>query len=77
MKLPKDFGATYAAIKAKNNTTWFSHAYDFALEVESQREDASDVTGEMLKAALLKRIASMPAAEFLEACGKFDTAEID
>tara|TARA_R110000737_G_scaffold163548_1_gene191147 strand:- start:251 stop:424 length:174 start_codon:yes stop_codon:yes gene_type:complete len=53
----------------------YSHAFDFAFELNSDREDASDVTAAMMRAALLNRIADMPVAEFVEACGKFDTAE--
>lgn len=55
----------------------FSHAFDFAFELNSDKEDASDITPAMKKAALLRRIQSMPVAEFDEACGKFDTAEND
>ena len=55
----------------------YSHAYDFAFEVVSQRQDAADVTAKMLVAGLKRRIKSLDTAEFLEACGKFDTMEVE
>ena len=42
----------------------FNHAYTVAFEVISYREDASDVTPQMLKDALLKRIADLDASYF-------------
>mgnify|MGYP000577908318 CR=1 FL=1 len=53
----------------------FNHAFDLAFEVISNQEDGEDVTPEMLKEGLLKRIENMDLAnEWLEACGgPFDT----
>lgn len=53
----------------------FSHAFDFAFEVESAHRDASDVTAGMLRAALISRASNLSDDELLEACGRFDTAE--
>jgi hypothetical protein len=59
--------------------TTYSHAYDLAFEVESSDETGEDVTPAMLRAALLRRIASLDAAnEWLEACGApFDSYDKD
>jgi len=54
----------------------YSHAYDFAFEVSSADKYADDVTAKMLRDALLARVAAIPDAELLEACGLFDTFEI-
>lgn len=51
----------------------FNHAFDFAVEVISKKEDASDVTPAMLRAALIKRANELPDNELVEACGHFDT----
>jgi hypothetical protein len=53
----------------------YSHAYDFAFEVNSEDENADDVTGEALRAGLLKRINTISDEELLEACGHFDVME--
>jgi hypothetical protein len=53
-----------------------SHAFDFAFELVSERQDASDVTAEMLRAALIRRAGTLSRNELLEACGCFDTAEV-
>ena len=54
----------------------FSHAFNFAFEVTSRKRDASDVTTEMLRTALIHRATSLPGAELLEACDCFDSAEM-
>ena len=51
----------------------FNHAYDFAFEVVSNKEDASDVTATMLRDACIKRIKAICDEEILEACNCFDT----
>lgn len=51
----------------------FNHAYDFAFEVVSDRDDAEDVTAPMLRAALLKRINRLTDEELLEAASWFDS----
>lgn len=58
----------------------FNHAFDIAFSLESEREDASDVTPEIIRQALLKRIRDLDAAgdgEWIEACAvPWDTYEI-
>lgn len=55
----------------------FNHAFDIAFEVMSDKEDASDVTPAMLKAALEKRIQDVfvNSGEWEQACDYFDTYE--
>jgi hypothetical protein len=55
----------------------FNHAYDFAFEIESQDEDADDVTGAALRAALLKRLNTLSDKELIGACGHFDVMEAE
>lgn len=57
----------------------YNHAYTFAVEIPgSASEDAEDVTGAQLRAALLARISSLSDAELLEACdAPYDTFEED
>lgn len=54
----------------------YSHAYDFAFEVESYTEDASDVTPVMIRTALVARALRLSDTEIPEACGVYDTGEI-
>lgn len=54
----------------------FNHAYDFAFEVISARDDAEDVTAAMLRAALLERVNRLTDAELHEACGWYDSFEM-
>ena len=54
----------------------FSHAFDFAFSILSERADASDVSPAVLRAALVRRAAALSDDELLEACGRFDTAEV-
>ena len=53
----------------------FNHAYDFAFEVISNRDDAEDVTAPMLLAALLERINRLTDEEMLAAASWFDSYE--
>ena len=53
----------------------FNHAYDFAFEVISDRDDAEDVTAPMLRAALLERINRLTDEEMLAAASWFDSYE--
>lgn len=41
--------------------TQFNHAYSLGFAVISEREDASDVTHEMLMEAILQRLAALQA----------------
>ena len=56
--------------------TRYSHAYDFAFEIESDHPDGEDLTPAMIRAALIKRATEIDDAEVLHACGLFDTHEI-
>lgn len=55
----------------------YNHMFDVAFSLESFEEDASDVTPNMLRAALLKRILlldeTLNQSEWMEACGLSDT----
>ena len=51
----------------------FNHAYDLGFEIISEEEQATDVTGAMLRSSLLTRIGSMNDNELLQACNCFDT----
>jgi hypothetical protein len=58
----------------------YNHAYDIAFSLVSETPDGSDVTQEMLRAALIRRIEQLDAeAEFggmEQACGApYDTYE--
>ena len=57
----------------------YNHAYTIAVEISgSASEDAEDVTGAQLRAALLTRINSLSDDELLEACeAPYDTFEED
>lgn len=54
----------------------FRHAYDFAFELVSREQDATDVTAEMLRTALIRRARTLSGDELLEACGRFDTVDV-
>ncbi len=55
----------------------YNHAFDVAFSLVSNDPDGNDITPDMLKAALLKRISDLDAAEeWKEACGSpWDTYE--
>jgi hypothetical protein len=57
----------------------FNHAYTIAVEISgSTSDDAEDVTGAQLRAALINRINSLSDEELLEACdAPYDTYEED
>ena len=54
----------------------YNHAYDFWFEVISDREDAADVTPEMIRKACIERIKRIDDQEVLEACNCSDTMEL-
>lgn len=56
-------------------TKKFNHAFDFAFEVVSNNEYASDVTSAMIREALLKRAINISDKEMVEAAGHLDTYE--
>jgi hypothetical protein len=55
----------------------YSHAYSIGFDLDSNAEDASDVTPAMLRIALLRRIADIDQNNEWEAAvgGPFDTME--
>lgn len=58
----------------------YNHAYDFAFEVVSCHPEGEDVTPAMLFAACrarLDRLEREGGKEMLEACGLFDTHEME
>jgi hypothetical protein len=55
----------------------FNHAYDFAFEVISQKENGEDVTPAMLRQSCIERIKTISDREILEACNLFDTFEVE
>jgi hypothetical protein len=55
----------------------FIHAYDFAFEVTSAQDDAEDVTAAMLRSALSERVNRLTDRELVEACGWYDSFEME
>ena len=55
----------------------FNHAFDFVVQVVSNKEDASAVTPSQLRAALIERAQRLSDEELKEACGLYDTYEMD
>jgi hypothetical protein len=53
----------------------FNHAYDFAFEVRSERDDAEDVTPAMIRAALLERVNRLTDEELIDAANWYDSYE--
>lgn len=62
-------------------TKRYNHAFDIAFSLNSLKEDASDVTNEMVAEALMRRIADCVNGKdstLIECCGApFDTYEIE
>jgi hypothetical protein len=60
----------------RGGTVKYSHAVDIAFEVISNDEQGEDVTPDMLRAALKKRIENLDETNtWLEAVDIFDTME--
>jgi len=57
--------------------TKYNHAFDFAFEVVSEHENPDDVSASELRRALVARAISLDDDEMLEACGHFDTYDIE
>ena len=53
----------------------FNHLYDIAFSVVSNVEDGGDVTGAMVREAILKRIAEATDDDLMEGIGYCDTYE--
>lgn len=57
--------------------TSYDHAFTIAFSVKSDTPDASDITPAILRAAIVRRLASLPDDQMLEAVGApFDTSDI-
>jgi len=54
----------------------YNHAYDFAVEVISERDDAEDVTPAMIRTALLERISRLTDAELIDAANWYGCPEM-
>jgi len=90
LKTARNLGAVYytlyqtgsiTAAESKLNqmqptTPKFNHAYDFAVEICSNDEEAEDVTGQMLRSAILKRLQELDDDQLLQACKCFDTYDL-
>ena len=56
----------------------YSHAFTFAFEADSHREDAADLSGAELRDRLLERLNRLSDSEVVDTCGDpFGTCEID
>lgn len=59
----------------------YNHTFDFCFTVISHSEDGTDIAAGMLLAACRARLATIEqandGAEMLEACGRFDTCEVE
>ena len=54
--------------------SYYDHVYVIAFDVKSRKRDASDVTPQMLRAALLKHAINIPADALKNACdGPYET----
>ena len=54
----------------------YSHGFDIAFEVISEREDGEDVTSEMVNEAIKIRLKTNKD-NLLDICHVFDTVEVD
>lgn len=55
----------------------YSHAYDFAYELETDEPDPHKVDPDLMRQACIKRMNELPRSEIHEACGCIDTAELE
>ena len=54
--------------------SYYDHVYVIAFDVKSRKRDASDVTPQMLRAALLKHAINIPSDSLMNACdGPYET----
>lgn len=60
---------------SKEYTRKFNHLYDIAFSVVSNVEDGRDITGAMVREAILKRLAAMTDDDLMEGIGHCDTYE--
>lgn len=56
-------------------TPGHNHAYEFSFSITSDKEDASDVTPEMLRSALIEQLNRLTDADMMERCVIWDTTE--
>ena len=55
----------------------YSNLYDIAFEVISHTDDGSDITGDMVRTSVLKKLADLSDAEIMEHIGFCDCYEIE
>ena len=55
----------------------YSNLYDIAFEVISTTDDGSDITGGMVRMAILKKLARLSDDEIMEHIGFCDCYEIE
>jgi hypothetical protein len=55
----------------------FSHVYDISFEVLSDCDEASDVTANHLRGAVIDHVQGLSDSEIFEAVGWRDTFEVD
>ena len=56
--------------------TKYSHAFEFAFEVISTEQDASDVTPKMMRDALKERANRLSNDDLEAACEHYDTSDL-
>ena len=55
----------------------YSNMYDIAFEVVSHTGDGSDITGDMVRTAILKKLSDLSDVEIMEHIGFCDCYEIE
>lgn len=55
----------------------YSNMYDIAFEVISHNDDGSDITGDMVRTAILKKLSDLSDDEIMEHIGFCDCYEIE
>ena len=70
-----------SAIQAKETepmSARYSHAYSLGFEISSCQFDGEDVSGSLLRRAIISRLNKLTDSELTEACGApFDTHEVE
>ena len=55
----------------------YSNMYDIAFEVISHTDDGKDITGDMVRTAIVKKLGSLSDEEIMEHVGFCDCYEIE
>lgn len=55
----------------------YSNLYDIAFEVISHTDDGADITGDMVRTAIVKKLGSLSDEEIMEHIGFCDCYEIE